>query len=148
MGFDIDCCAVGFDGEKYAHIHTCTHINILNASFYQTSAFVCCHSLLNTFLLFLPTILFCFRVWALPRARRALIKRYNLIDMSRRSLTYEVRLYKYSKRGFAVAVPGFERHLVSQELYTKKPYQGRSFTFLISQILIANITILSQTLND
>jgi len=28
--------------------------------------------------------------------------------MSRRSLTYETRLYKYAKRGFAVQVPGLE----------------------------------------
>jgi hypothetical protein len=48
-------------------------------------------------------------VYALPRARRAINKAYNLVDLSRRSLTYEVRLHKYAKRGFAVAVPGFDR---------------------------------------
>jgi hypothetical protein len=53
MGFDIDSCTVGFDGE---------------------------------------------RVWALPRARRAINSRYNLVDLSRRSLTYESRLQKYAKR--------------------------------------------------
>jgi hypothetical protein len=67
LGFDIDACAVGFDGK---------------------------------------------RVWALPRSRRAIVQRRNVVDMSRRSLTYEVRLYKYAKRGFAVAVPGFERSRV------------------------------------
>ena len=30
--------------------------------------------------------------------------------MSRRSLSYEARLYKYAKRGFAVAVPGLQRY--------------------------------------
>ena len=29
------------------------------------------------------------------------------MDLSRRSLTYEIRLFKYSKRGFAVRVPGY-----------------------------------------
>ncbi|KAH3745603.1 ankyrin repeat protein [Pelomyxa schiedti] len=58
-------------------------------------------------------------VWAIPRAIRALTKRYNLVDMSRRSLTYEVRLYKYSKRGFAVAVPNFSRDRVDPELFSK-----------------------------
>jgi hypothetical protein len=29
--------------------------------------------------------------------------------MSRRSLTYEVRLYKYAKRGFGVVVPGLDK---------------------------------------
>jgi hypothetical protein len=31
--------------------------------------------------------------------------------MSRRSYTYEARLYKYAKRGFAIAVPGMEERL-------------------------------------
>lgn len=61
IGFDVDACTVGFDGEK---------------------------------------------VWASKRARRALTKQYNLVDLSRRSLTYEVRLNKYSQRGFAVLIPG------------------------------------------
>ena len=50
--------------------------------------------------------------YALERACRAITRGYNLVDMSRRSLTYESRLYKYSKRGFAVAIPGFDRLLL------------------------------------
>jgi hypothetical protein len=57
MGFDLDCCAVGYDGKQ---------------------------------------------VWALPRARRAINTRMNLIDVDRQSTTYEVRLFKYAKRGFRV----------------------------------------------
>ena len=30
----------------------------------------------------------------------------NLVDLSRRSFTYEDRLYKYAVRGFGVGVPG------------------------------------------
>ena len=41
------------------------------------------------------------RVWAMERAQRALCKRYNLVNMSRRSLSYETRLAKYSRRGYA-----------------------------------------------
>jgi len=67
MGFDIDCCSVGFDGV---------------------------------------------RVWANPRCARALKMQYNLVDLTRRSPSYEVRLFKYSKRGFSVAVPGFDREKV------------------------------------
>ena len=37
-------------------------------------------------------------MWALPRARRSINYRYNLVDLSRRSLTYESRLQKYAKR--------------------------------------------------
>lgn len=34
------------------------------------------------------------------------------MDMSRRSLTYEKRLYKYSCRGFSVGVPGLNMNYV------------------------------------
>ena len=49
-----------------------------------------------------------FRPWCTLRARRALCKRINLFDLSRRSLTYEKRLHKYSRRGFAVLVPDLD----------------------------------------
>ena len=57
-------------------------------------------------------------VFATPRARRSLNKRYNLVDMTRRSLTYEVRLHKYAKRGFAVMVPGLRFDRVSPDVRT------------------------------
>ena len=34
--------------------------------------------------------------------------------MSRRSLTYETRLYKYATRGFAVGIPGLETKYIDQ----------------------------------
>ena len=37
-----------------------------------------------------------------PRAWRAIVTRVNMIDLTRRSPTYEARLEKYAKRGFAV----------------------------------------------
>ena len=61
MAFDLDSCAVGYDGKT---------------------------------------------VWALPRARRALNGRFNMIDETRPNVKYEARLFKYSERGFAVGVPG------------------------------------------
>ncbi len=48
------------------------------------------------------------QVWALPRARRAIAARMNLVDVDRQSTTYEVRLFKYAKRGFRVGVPGYD----------------------------------------
>lgn len=81
MGFDIDSCAVGFDGERVWCGGRCW--------------FVCSTARRST------------RVRrALPRAQRAVTQRINVVDLTRRSLTYEVRLYKYAKRGFAVAIPG------------------------------------------
>lgn len=44
-------------------------------------------------------------VRALPRAARALRARYNLIDTTRQSTTYEGRLAKYLQRGFDIAIP-------------------------------------------
>ena len=56
-------------------------------------------------------------LWALPRALRALNTRANLADVTRRSLTYESRLYKYSKRGFGVTVPALRRAAVDPALF-------------------------------
>lgn len=70
-------------------------------------------------------------VWALPRAKRAICKRFNLVDMSRRSLTYETRLYKYAKRGFAVAVPGLQRQLIEPAIYDKRPWQVHGLAKLL-----------------
>ena len=44
------------------------------------------------------------RLWCLPRARRAVNGRINVVDPSRQSVTYETRLLKYAERGFAIAV--------------------------------------------
>jgi poly [ADP-ribose] polymerase len=62
-------------------------------------------------------------VWALPRAQRALTKRYNLADFELRHATYEVNLYRWAKRGFAVCVPGYQAHLVTPHLFKQKPWQ-------------------------
>ncbi|KAJ2993551.1 hypothetical protein HDV02_002246 [Globomyces sp. JEL0801] len=48
-------------------------------------------------------------VYGLPRFIRSMTTGYNVVDMSRRSPSYEYRLYKYSKRGFGVLVPGYSR---------------------------------------
>ena len=48
-------------------------------------------------------------VFANPRGWRALVTRCNSIDTSRRSPSYESRLIKYTKRGFAIYVHDFKR---------------------------------------
>jgi hypothetical protein len=55
-------------------------------------------------------------LWALPRCRRALNTRMNLVDVDRQSTTYEIRLAKYAKRGFRVGVPGLDMRLVTTKL--------------------------------
>merc|ERR1712137_586980 len=91
MGFDIDSCCVGYDGQ---------------------------------------------RVLALPRARRALTKRHNLVDLSRRSLTYETRLHKYSQRGFGVWVPGFDESKVNDNLFQRQvsDVQGLAKLLILDRI--------------
>jgi hypothetical protein len=59
-------------------------------------------------------------VYCMERFKRALTKRYNLVNISRRSLTYEQRLYKYSRRGFAVAVPNLDKGRVNPEIFQKR----------------------------
>ncbi|PRP81694.1 hypothetical protein PROFUN_01201 [Planoprotostelium fungivorum] len=82
LGFDVDCCCVGYDGEK---------------------------------------------VYATQRAQRALNKGYNLINWTRRSTTYESRLYKYALRGFGVMTSGFTRDQINPEIYTKKLNKGLGY---------------------
>ena len=48
-------------------------------------------------------------VWANPRAIISMMRQSNTVDMTRRSPSYEVRLAKYSSRGFEVYIPGLKR---------------------------------------
>jgi len=73
-------------------------------------------------------------VYCLPRTRRALTYRYNIADPSRqtfRTNSYEYRLWKYSNRGFAVAVPGMSRKLINPEVYTKRYSELKGFSKLL-----------------
>lgn len=49
------------------------------------------------------------RVWANPRAIVSMMRQSNTVDMTRRSPSYEVRLAKYSSRGFEVYIPWLKR---------------------------------------
>lgn len=49
------------------------------------------------------------RVWANPRAIVSMMRQSNTVDMTRRSPSYEVRLAKYSSRGFEVYIAGLKR---------------------------------------
>jgi hypothetical protein len=49
------------------------------------------------------------RVWASPRAIVSMMRQSNTVDMTRRSPSYEIRLAKYSSRGFEVYLPGLKR---------------------------------------
>jgi hypothetical protein len=59
------------------------------------------------------------RVWANPRAIVAMIRQCNTVDMLRRSPSYEVRLAKYSSRGFEVHVPNLKREDIDPTIYER-----------------------------
>ena len=56
-------------------------------------------------------------VFCAPRTIRAFNTRCNVVDMTRRSLSYEARLFKYAKRNFAVLVPGIRRNDINPIVY-------------------------------
>jgi hypothetical protein len=66
------------------------------------------------------------QVLGLPRVERALTKCINVVDPSRRSTTYEARLYKYALRGFAVVVPSFDESKVRWSKVTNPETHGLS----------------------
>lgn len=59
------------------------------------------------------------RVWANPRSIVSMMRQSNTVDMTRRSPSYEVRLAKYSSRGFEVYVPGLKRDEVDPTIYER-----------------------------
>ena len=62
------------------------------------------------------------RVWANPRAIVSMMRQSNTVDMTRRSPSYEVRLAKYSSRGFEVYVPGLKRDEIDPTVRPFRPY--------------------------
>nr|CAG8481624.1 2689_t:CDS:2 [Entrophospora candida] len=58
-------------------------------------------------------------VWALPRAHQAIIKQCNFVDLSRRSPSYEMRLAKYSDRGFEIKVQNLDRKRIDPTIYER-----------------------------
>ncbi|EFC36797.1 hypothetical protein NAEGRDRAFT_82124 [Naegleria gruberi] len=72
------------------------------------------------------------QVWSSARARRALMYHTNLVDVDRQSTTYEYRLYKYSKRGFSVSIPGYDTAKVQNQLLQ----YPRRFPFTSTEYLL------------
>ena len=60
--------------------------------------------------------------WLIPRSRRAVTGRFNLVSTDRRSYTYETRLLRYSERGFCVAVPGLDLSTVAFKRLQLRPW--------------------------
>ncbi|MCJ1312534.1 hypothetical protein MMC25_006208 [Agyrium rufum] len=59
------------------------------------------------------------QVYGTPRGIVAMMTQINTIDLSRRSPSYESRLSKYSRRGFEVYWPEFERHRIDPTIFER-----------------------------
>ena len=72
------------------------------------------------------------RVFALPRAIRALKTRTNVVDPSRQSTSYEHRLLKYAQRNFKIAIPGADvsPHIRAVTLKIDMALQQRAYVTL------------------
>lgn len=60
------------------------------------------------------------QVYATPRALVAYMCQINVIDLSRRSPSYENRLSKYSRRGFEVHWPQLDRSRIDPTIFERK----------------------------
>ncbi|CAG8440942.1 1066_t:CDS:10 [Ambispora gerdemannii] len=58
-------------------------------------------------------------VWALARAHQAITKQCNVVDLTRRSPSYEMRLAKYAERGFEIKVPSLDRSRIDPTIYDR-----------------------------
>ncbi|KAJ1561804.1 hypothetical protein HK096_003266, partial [Nowakowskiella sp. JEL0078] len=54
-------------------------------------------------------------LWVSKRALMSITSQVNIIDLSRRSPSYEMRLAKYSERGFEVRVPTLDRNRIDPQ---------------------------------
>ncbi|KAJ3321846.1 hypothetical protein HDV06_003848 [Boothiomyces sp. JEL0866] len=60
-------------------------------------------------------------VYGIPRFFASVSYQRNVVDVTRRSPCYEYRLYKYSKRGFGVLIPGITlKHDVLENMYNRE----------------------------
>lgn len=99
-GFDVDSCAVGYDGSK---------------------------------------------VWISQRCHLALINQSNPVNLTRRSLTYEMRLAKYAQRGFEVPVPELVRARLDPTLFERQWHKVRIINTSIYSCPSRTFTLQLQT---
>jgi hypothetical protein len=59
------------------------------------------------------------QVWASPRALSAFVTQANVIDLTRRSPSYENRLAKYARRGFEVHWPNLDRSKIDPTIFER-----------------------------
>ncbi|KAJ3213217.1 hypothetical protein HDU67_003156 [Dinochytrium kinnereticum] len=70
-------------------------------------------------------------VWSTRRGHFAIITQCNIIDITRRSPSYESRLAKYSERGFEIRVPELDRSKIDPQLYDRSFEKTRGLARLL-----------------
>jgi hypothetical protein len=72
------------------------------------------------------------KVLCTPRGLYAMTHGVNIVDVSKKSDSYEYRLAKYGKRGYAVYLPCFNEDLINEQIFIKPPYQLRGLAKLLA----------------
>lgn len=70
-------------------------------------------------------------VWCSNRAHYAITHGINIVNMCKRSSSYEYRLAKYGKRGYAIFVPNFKEENLNEQIYSKQPHQLKGLAKLL-----------------
>lgn len=70
-------------------------------------------------------------VWCSNRSHYAITHAVNTININKRSTSYEYRLAKYGKRGYAVYVPDFTEENLNEQIYLKQPHQLKGLAKLL-----------------
>lgn len=72
------------------------------------------------------------QVWASPRALSAFVTQANVIDITRRSPSYENRLAKYARRGFEIHWPNLDRSKIDPTIFER----SFSHVFGLARLLV------------
>lgn len=66
-----------------------------------------------------------------PRTALSIMTQSNIVDMSRRSPSYEMRLAKYATRGFEILVEGLDRERVDPFIFEKRFDEAKGLSRLL-----------------
>jgi ankyrin repeat protein len=70
-------------------------------------------------------------IWCSPRSCYAMTRAVNTVNVTKKSPSYEYRLTKYGKRGYAVYIPNFTEDNLNEQIYLKPPYQLKGLARLL-----------------
>lgn len=70
-------------------------------------------------------------IYCSPRACYAMTRAVNTVSVTKKSPSYEYRLTKYGKRGYAVYIPNFTEDNLNEQIYLKPPHQLKGLARLL-----------------